>query len=1154
MGEYVMKSGLRTMALVMVLLAPIASAQLTLNANDHVAFIGNALPDRMQHDGWLETYLQVANPDKNLVIRNMGFTGDQVALRPRNENFQSFDDGMKLVGADVIFAFYGYNESFAHDPATFKQQLITFIEDMGGKQYNGKSAPRLVLVSPIAHENLDSPDLPDGAENNLWLSIYTDAMARVAHELELPFVDLFAASQILYEANAEPLTINGVHLNDLGNQLIGKALVEGLGMSVPDKDVAGIHTAVLEKNWCWFNRYRATDGNDVWGSRSTLTFVDDQTNGEVLQHELIMLDVMTANRDQVIWKATSGELVPPDDSNVPDPVQVITNIDSRPNGGNGSLDAVPADKGVETLTLAPGLEANLFASEEMFPDLINPVQTGMDTKGRLWVAAWQTYPKWQPDQEMRDQLLILPDEDRDGVADKAISFAHIHNPTGFTFWNGGVVVASAPNIWFLKDTDGDDHADFREIIFSGIDSADTHHTANNFAFGPDGYIYYQRGVFHVSNVETPWDVASLSGKTGMYRFNPRTYRFAFHADNSPNPHGIDFDYWGYHFATDATSGRAFQVRMDGGGGFEMHQLLEKTVRPVPASGILSSQQFPPENEGNFIILNSIGFLGIKQYSLDHKEDGSVWGTETDDLLVSSDGNFRPADFSIGDDGAVYVADWANPLIGHMQHNVRDPSRDHAHGRVYRIIATGRPLQEAVKVDGEPIEALLDVLKHPTNSVRERARVEISEHNTDEVVAATAEWIKQFDGTNPADAHHLLEALWVYEQHNVVNEGLLTVLLNSPERKARDAAQRVKYMWEIEGKLGEGDVVDMSHMAHASHDAEAAMRASQDFRNQPPSPDPVMDGDTLVIHIQTLKEQMKYDRQAFAVGPGMKVRLILSNPDAMDHNLVMVKPGATAAIATASMMLGAEGIAKDWTPESDKILFTTGMLSVEEEATVEFVAPTDKSIYEYLCTYPGHWMLMNGLMHVVDEPLKWMADNKATAVISGNGRRLVKEWTVAELAPGLDKLDSDRDLERGAKAFAEASCVSCHKVGEGNIAVGPDLAGVAERLDPKAMLVEMFEPSTVINENYKSWEIKVETEDVLAEDTYLGLIAEETDEFVRILTNPLQDTEGVKIPKDTIVSRTAAPLSAMPTGLLNSFQRGEILDLIAYLRSIEAVKE
>ena len=114
---------------------------------------------------------------------------------------------------------------------------------------------------------------------------------------------------------------------------------------------------------------------------------------------------------------------------------------------------------IEKMTVADGLEVNLFASEEMFPELVNPVQLQVDAKGRIWVAVWATYPKWEPLKEMNDRLLILTDTDGDGVADEAKTFAYIHNPTGFEFWGGGVIVASAPNLWFLKDTDGDDVAD-----------------------------------------------------------------------------------------------------------------------------------------------------------------------------------------------------------------------------------------------------------------------------------------------------------------------------------------------------------------------------------------------------------------------------------------------------------------------------------------------------------------------------------------------------------------------------------------------------------------------------------------------------------------------------------------------------------------------
>jgi lysophospholipase L1-like esterase len=798
------RNTLIALALVLTLAASHhASADFEFNDNDHVAFIGNSLPDRMQHDGWLETYLQSANPDKHLVIRNLGLTGDRVASRPRNENFMSPDEYLTLAGADVIFAFFGYNESFAQDPETFKEELTAFIDDTRTKKYNGESAPRMVLFSPIAHENLDSPNLPDGTANNRWLSTYSDAMASVARRKKVTFVDLYYPTEELYEKSDQPMTINGIHLNSDGNRAVAAIILDELQGVDEFENVETIRKKVLDKNWNWFNRYRATDGNDVWGSRAPLQFVDGQTNKVVLQHELVMLDIKSANRDPVIWAAASGKDIQPDDSNVPNPVMVKTNLEPTdahraPDGGHKF---VKPEDGVATLTLEKGMVANLFASEEMFPELVNPVQMDVDTQGRVWVAAWQTYPKWQPDHKMLDRLLILPDENRDGVADKAITFAYVHNPTGFTFWNGGVIVASCPDLLFLKDTDGDDVADVREVILTGLDSADTHHSANGFDYGPDGYIYYQRGIFNVSNIETPWEAPQLSGSSAMYRFNPRTFRFSIHADNPPNPHGGDFDYLGYHYATSATGGEAYQIRATSNGKFKMRKLLDKTVRPVPSSGIISSTHFPKKNNGNYIILNSIGFLGIKQYTLENT-DGAMWGTETDDLLVSNDSNFRPTDFVFGDDGAMYVSDWANPIIGHMQHNVRDPNRDHDHGRIYRITVNGRPLQESVKIDGEPIEALLEALKHPADGVRLRARIELSERNTDQVIAAAQKWAQQFDATKAKDAHHLLEILWLHQQHNVVNMDLLNALLKSPQPDARRAAESVKYMWEIEGKFDE----------------------------------------------------------------------------------------------------------------------------------------------------------------------------------------------------------------------------------------------------------------------------------------------------------------------------------------------------------------
>jgi lysophospholipase L1-like esterase/azurin/glucose/arabinose dehydrogenase len=935
----------------LALLSACGPTQTFFQPGDHVVLIGGGLADRMQHDGWLEAYLQAELPDLQLVIRNQGFTGDRIDHRPRVEGFPTADEYLALSGADVVFAMFGYNESFDGEPDAFAAALSAWIEHTRAQNYSGNGAPRIVLFSPIAHQDLGDPNLPDGRDNNARLAAYAESMKTVAADHDVLYVDLFGPSQDLYREAALPLTINGVHLNSDGNRRVAELIIEELLGREPRVDEARlelVRQAVLDKNWHWHNRYRTTDGNDVWGTRSILEFTDGQTNREVLQHELSQLDIMTANRDTVVWAAAAGEVVDPDDSNVPAPVEVVSNL-AEPQyqdgvSKTGTLDFRGGEEAIELMELEDGMHANLFASEEMFPELINPVQLGVDTKGRLWVATWATYPKWEPTGEMNDRLIILTDDDRDGVADRAITFAYVHNPTGFEFWNGGVIVASVPDLLFLKDTDGDDVADVRIPIMGALGSADTHHSANNFVYGPDGFIYYQRGVFNVSNVETPWVSNQESDVSGMYRFNPRTYEFSFHAANPPNAHGISFDYWGYHYATDATGGAAFQVKPTGDGGFAMQRLLDHSVRPVPSSGILSSGHFPEKNQGNFLILNVIAFLGIKQYTLERDATtGDVWGTETDDLLVSRDPNFRPVDFDIGDDGALYVADWANAVIGHMQHNIRDPARDHAHGRIYRVTVPGRPLQEHVAIDGQPIPDLLALLESPIDGIRYRARIELSERDSAEVIAATEQWLQQFDATAAEDAHHMLEALWVHQQHNVVNRDLLNLLLYSEEPHARNAAQRVQQMWD--------------HNAAEPFDFRARLDTEAAEVPEPPED---------AIAIRTLIDQMRFDTTEFTVQAGETVRIWFENPDYTPHNLIVGMPNSAAQIAAAAEGLGALGFAVGFLPDSDLILAATELLYHREYQVLEFTAPIDAGDYDFLCTFPNHWQTMRGVMRVVDQ--------------------------------------------------------------------------------------------------------------------------------------------------------------------------------------------
>lgn len=791
-----------------------------LKKGDRIALIGNSLAERMQHDGWLESYIQMEHPGDSLVFRNLGYSGDQINYRPRaHVGFGDSHAHLTEMKANVIFAFFGYNESYDNKPEEFKKMVSEWIDYSFDQKYDSINTPRLVLFSPIAHEDLHKTYLPDGSENNQRLAAYTKAMSEAASEKGVQFVDLFAATKKMYEDNEKPLTINGIHLNELGDKLVAGYITETLfgGHQVPDNSALdSLRSMVQEKNGFWFQKYRATSGNDVWGIRSS-----QDGNYATLQRELQMLDVLTQNRDKLIWARSdrdesNGSRDEIDDSNVPKPLIVGTHITRYVKYMDG-------EEAIKHMTYPNDLQVNLFAGEKKFPEIVNPVALQVDTKGRIWVASWGNYPKWEPMSKMNDRLVYLTDEDGDGKADKATTFAYVSHPTGFEFWNGGVIVVSAPYILFLKDTTGDGKADVTIRLFGGLGSDDTHHTANNLILGQDGYIYYQRGIFILENVETPWRKSDESGTPGLYRFNPRTFEYSFVVENTPNSHGISFDKWGDQFITDATSGRAFQVyykrtvsSTNDVNEFAKRKLFDQTVRPVTANQILSSSHFPEKYNGNFLVYNVIGFQGIKRYRLDYKGEGVVEGTEAGDLIFTGkdptfnpnseakprafpkdytgDPNFRPTDGVVGPDGALYFSDWQNAVITHSPYNLRDLSRDHAHGRVYRISAKNRPLDKPVKVDGASIEELLELFKSPEDGTRYQARVELSERESTEVLAKAQQWVNKLDPQVEENALPILEILWLYQQFSVPNRELLKIVLTCPEERARLAAQKVAWAW------------------------------------------------------------------------------------------------------------------------------------------------------------------------------------------------------------------------------------------------------------------------------------------------------------------------------------------------------------------------
>ncbi len=785
-----------------------------LNAGDKIAFVGNALADRMQFHGWLETMLHEKYPTQHLVVRNLAFAGDEIVTRARSKDFGTPEEWLEKVQADVVFAFFGYNESFAGPDgvAKFTQDLDAYLKATRAKHFNGTSAPRIVLFSPIAAEKIADPNLPDPAEKNKNLALYTAAMAQVARDQDgVTFVDLFAPSQQLYaeaaRAGRPPLTFDTVHLTEAGEAQLAQKLFPLLfGEAAPAIDTPAaqqLRAAVNEKNAWWHSRYRTVDGYNVYGDRSKIAYVSAPnapkiTNTQVLMEEMAQRDALTANVERNVWALASGDRKPVDELMLP----AVTPFGTNKPGPNpdGTYNFLSGEDAIAKMTLAPGLKVNLFASEEMFPQLAKAVQMAWDTKGRLWVAVWPNYPERTPTSTVGDSILILEDTDHDGKADKCTTFiTDLNCPTGFQFFKDGILLMQAPDLWFVRDTDGDGRADTKERVLMGMDSADTHHTANSFVYEPGGAILLSDGIFHRTQVESIYGaVRNLNG--AIYRYEPLTQRFeTYIAYDFANPHGRAFDYWGNDIITDATGnntyfGPAFSGKLDYPAKHpKLKQLWERPSRPSAGSTILTTTQFPEEYWGDYLNPNVIGFQGIYRVKLVPDGAGQK-GVRQTDIVSSTDRNFRPIDTNVGPDGALYFIDWHNPLIGHLQSHLRDSNRDHTHGRIYRIVAENRPLVWQPKIDGEPIPVLLDLLKRRENQIRNLAKIELGKRNSTDVMAALDRWIAQLDAKDPDYAHHLTEALWVRQWHNVVDLPLLDRVLALPEPRARAAAARVISYW------------------------------------------------------------------------------------------------------------------------------------------------------------------------------------------------------------------------------------------------------------------------------------------------------------------------------------------------------------------------
>ena len=1011
-----------------------AQSKITLNKADDVVLVGSGMGSRMIHYGHFETEIFLRHITHDLTIRNLCDEGNTPGFRPHPSreqeeqyafpgakdlihedlkaqskpkgHFPSPSQWLSDLHAEVVLCFFGFNSSF-DGPAQvgrFKKELDAYLKHLNSMPF-GVSTPQVALLSPTAVEAI--PGITDGRRQNRNLSLYVEAMKQTAQANKVLFVDCFTPSQKWYE-DGKRHSVDGALYNDYGYRKLAKFLSDSIfTASKPKNSVrTSVHKAVMDKNYFWLNDYKIPNGVHVYGRRY------NPYGPQNYPFEIEKTREYTVNRDQAIWATLQGK--PFDlaeaDAKTSDLPEVPTNyLPPTKNSKNGLVEYTPGPQAQTKIEVAKGYKIELFADEKTFPDLANPVQLAFDNKGRLWVATMASYPHYRiGDPLPKDKLIIFEDTDNDGKADRQINFADdLHIPIGFEIAHDGVYVSQSGSLVFLQDTDGDDKYDQREVLLSGFDDHDTHHAISSFCADPSGAIIMSEGIFLHSHVETAFG-PQRGSNGGFFRYDPRTRRLLRHAQFTiPNPWGVAVDAYGQELFLH-TSGTSMSWMLPGmvkaryGANLKAPDLL-KTNKVRPTSGIefVSSRHFPDEVQGDILINNNIGYLGAKQHKVIDQDPGFT--TEyRQDLFVSKDLNFRPTDLEFAPDGSLYVVDWQNALIGHMQHNARDPNRDHKHGRIYRVTYPSRPLVKPAKIHGASIEELIGNLELPELRTRYRTRRELRGRDSDAVAQAVRAWAQG------KDERLQLEALWVTWGAGKLDQALLQRLLQSTDHRIRSAALNVlrfnyssvskaqsllaQAASDSHGRVRMTAAVTASYLPRkvgldilksvAQNEINQTYKQTYDFvaevLNRKPAESDEKENKGIqksgiisdtkgltTVRIGTLVEKMKYDTPTLSVQAGKKIRLLFANPDSMPHNIVLVKPGKADTVAMEALNLGAKGFDLAFIPPSKDIIWASKLLNHDEEQIIEFKAPAKPGDYPYVCTFPGHHILMRGTLKVVN---------------------------------------------------------------------------------------------------------------------------------------------------------------------------------------------
>ncbi len=473
-------------------------------------------------------------------------------------------------------------------------------------------------------------------------------------------------------------------------------------------------------------------------------------------------------------------------------------------------DPLTPQEQVKKFKLPPGFEIQLVAAE---PDIQKPMNLAFDARGRLWVTHSIEYP-WaaaDPDKS-RDALTILDGIGPDGKATKITKFADKLNiPIGVLPLPNGreAIVWSIPNIWKFTDTDGDGKTDKREILYGAFDFVDTHGDQNAFRLGADGWIYACHGFRNSSKIRLKGEglvvLEMNSGNT--YRFKSDGSAIEQISWGQVNPFGMCIDGRGDIFTADCHSKPVTMILR--GGYYDSFGKPDDGLgfAPITTSndhgstgiaGIVaySANHFPAEYTGSMFVGNVV--TNIVHRDTIEWRGSSPWVKGVEDFLTCSDWWFHPVDLQLGPDGALYVSDFYNSIIGHYEVDLKHPKRDRHRGRIWRIVFTGTDKKTAVpalpNLQTLPLAGLVERLSDSNITVRNLAVHELEHRFGAEGVAAVKPILERPLAKDAAEqaaqADARVQSLWLLWRAGQLDEKMIARLAQDPAAVVRIHLMRV----------------------------------------------------------------------------------------------------------------------------------------------------------------------------------------------------------------------------------------------------------------------------------------------------------------------------------------------------------------------------